>query len=261
MEHELRQSERLAAVGEMAARMAHEIRNPLASISGSVQILQSCVPDVDPKQGGHPEHGRLMGIVVREVERLNSLIGDFLLYSRPAPLRLEEVCLANLVEEVAKMSEAETTEEIQIDLELDFEVRVLADAAQLKSVIWNLWNNGIEAIGSSGRLSARVMRIPWDPTQEPRLLGRTEEMAGPSEPSAINWTAVLEIEDDGMGMSLEVQQLIFEPFFTTKREGTGLGLATVQRIIEQHGGSIQVSSQPGSGTCFRMQLRSVELNR
>jgi len=261
MEHELRQSERLAAVGEMAARMAHEIRNPLASISGSVQILQSCAPDVDPKQGGHPEHGRLMGIVVREVERLNSLIGDFLLYSRPAPLRLEEVCLANLVEEVAKMSEAETTEEIQIDLELDFEVRVLADAAQLKSVIWNLWNNGIEAIGSSGRLSARVMRIPWDPTQEPRLLGRTEEMAGPSEPSAINWTAVLEIEDDGMGMSLEVQQLIFEPFFTTKREGTGLGLATVQRIIEQHGGSIQVSSQPGSGTCFRMQLRSVELNR
>jgi signal transduction histidine kinase len=105
------------------------------------------------------------------------------------------------------------------------------------------------------------MRLSWDPTQEQRLLGRTEESPTAGEPSAIDWTAVLEIEDTGMGISLEVQQMIFEPFFTTKREGTGLGLATVQRIIEQHGGSIQVSSQPGAGTCFRMQLPSVELNR
>ena len=129
--------------------------------------------------GDDLEHARLMGIVVREVDRLNDLIGDFLVYSRPGPLRLEQVCLANLVEEVAKMSEGESTRKIQVDLELDFEAWVLADVTQLKSVVWNLWNNAVEAIGSSGRLSVRVMRLALDATQEGRLLGRTEVNAPP----------------------------------------------------------------------------------
>jgi len=103
MEQELRRSERLAAVGEMAARMAHEIRNPLASISGSVQILQGS--EADP--ASDPAHARLMGIVVREVDRLNDLIGDFLRYSRPAPLALESVRLADLVREIAGVAEGQ----------------------------------------------------------------------------------------------------------------------------------------------------------
>jgi len=254
MEHELRQSERLAAVGEMAARMAHEIRNPLAAISGSVQVLQSST-DGDPMRANtDSERGRLMDIVVREVDRLNDLIRDFLLYSRPAPLRAEEVRLADLVEEVAKMSEAQPAEGVQIDLDLDSHLTISADRAQLIAVIWNLWNNALEAISGPGRLSVRLSRIDGEPTQDRSTSGRNEEGAGFAGDSMNRRGALLEIEDTGSGIPIEVRERIFEPFYTTKPDGTGLGLATVQRIIEQHGGSIQVSSDENVGTCFRIRL-------
>ena len=256
MELELRQSERLAAVGEMAARMAHEIRNPLASISGSVQVLQ----DAGGEQDSDPERARLMGIVVREVDRLNHLISDFLRYSRPAPLKPERVHLAGLVQEIAEISESRSGDELEVSLDLDPDAVVMADPSQLRAVIWNLWNNASEAMLESDRekrLFARVLRIPGDASQGWGATGRNERSEGPELEPPAEWTAVLEIEDTGQGIDLEVQARIFEPFFTTKRDGTGLGLATVQRIVEQHGGAIEVSSRAGEGTCFRMFLRCV----
>lgn len=267
MEQELRQSERLAAVGEMAARMAHEIRNPLASISGSVQILKS----TPSESNSDPENERLMGIVVREVDRLNGLISDFLRYSRPAPIQPEPVDLALLIREVVEMGTEAGAFDYSVAVETEPDVVVLADAAQLKAVVWNLWNNAIEAMDGEKRsgkqegtyrrdgvLSARVKRIPEDASQAQIAGGRKETKGECADHAQSAWTAVLEIEDSGPGITPEDREMIFEPFFTTKQDGTGLGLATVQRIVEQHGGAIQVSSQPGEGTCVRVMMACVE---
>ncbi len=255
MEQELRRSERLAAVGEMAARMAHEIRNPLASISGSVQLLQGS----EASPGGDPAQARLMGIVVREVDRLNDLIGDFLRYSRPAPLALESVRLADLVREIAGVAEGQGGDDVVLRLELDDGVVVRVDPAQLKGAIWNLWNNALEAMAGKGELRVRVRRAdPGVSSQDARLPDRNApEGCGPVD-TRCEAKGVLEIEDTGPGMGTELLDRIFEPFFTTKQDGTGLGLATVQRIVEQHGGGIEISSEVGRGTCFRLLLSLAE---
>ena len=255
MEQELRRSERLAAVGEMAARMAHEIRNPLASISGSVQILQGSEPD----PASDPAHARLMGIVVREVDRLNDLIGDFLRYSRPAPLALESVQLADLVREIAGVAEGQSGDDVVLRLELDDAVVVRADPAQLKGAIWNLWNNALEAMAGKGELGVRVRRADPGATSQDESLPRRKTPQGlGSVDTRCEATGVLEIADTGPGMGPELLDRIFEPFFTTKQDGTGLGLATVQRIVEQHGGGIEISSEVGRGTCFRVLLSLAE---
>ena len=255
MEQELRRSERLAAVGEMAARMAHEIRNPLASISGSVQLLQGT--GVGP--GPDPAQAKLMGIVVREVDRLNDLIGDFLRYSRPAPLALEAVRVADLVREVVGIGEGRSAQDVRLELELDETVVANGDPAQLKAVAWNLWNNALEAMDGKGRLRIRVGRRTDDGTsQGERLPDRNAEATRVGVEARSGGLAVLEFEDSGPGMSAELQDRIFEPFFTTKQDGTGLGLATVQRIVEQHGGSIEIESEVGRGTCFRLLLPLAE---
>lgn len=254
MEQELRRSERLAAVGEMAARMAHEIRNPLASISGSVQLLQGS----GESGAGEPAHDKLMGIVVREVDRLNDLIGDFLRYSRPAPLALEAVPLAALVEEIAEIAERRSPD-VRVELACDRSVVARADASQLKAAVWNLWNNAVQAMEGKGTLEIRVgRRSTARPSQEECLPNRNAAGRHGSAATGSMGAAVLEIEDSGPGMSAELQDRIFEPFFTTKQDGTGLGLATVQRIVEQHGGSIEIESRVGQGTCFRLLLPLAE---
>jgi two-component system sensor histidine kinase PilS (NtrC family) len=251
MEQELRRSERLAAVGEMAARMAHEIRNPLASISGSVQLLQGTgvAPGPDPAQD------KLMGIVVREVDRLNDLIGDFLRYSRPAPLSLEPVRLGDLVREVVGIGEGRSAQEVRLELGLDETVVVNGDPAQLKAVAWNLWNNALEAMEGKGTLRIRVgLRSDGGTSQGERLPDRNAGVTRDAVDTRPGGLAVLEFEDSGPGMSPELQDRIFEPFFTTKQDGTGLGLAVVRQIVEQHGGSIEIASEVGRGTCFRVLI-------
>lgn len=254
MEQELRQSERLAAVGEMAARIAHEIRNPLAAISGSVQILQSAPETAE----SDPEHARLMEIVVREVDRLNVLIGDFLRYSRPAPSKPERVRLARFVEEVAEMSGAPNPTDLEVVLDLDPEVEVMADPMQLSAVVWNLWNNALQAMEGAGRLTVRVTERPRDAAQEHKPARRNGEGGGSASVGGSGRMALLEVQDTGPGIPPDALEMIFEPFFTTKRDGTGLGLATVQRIVEQHGGAIQVSSRPDEGTHFSVSMPCAE---
>ena len=257
MELDLRQSERLAAVGEMAARMAHEIRNPLASISGSVQVLKGTID----LENTDPEQVCLMDIVVREVDRLNHLITDFLRYSRPAPIKPERVALADMVREVAQISESQSRDEVEVFLDLDPEIIVMADPSQMKAVIWNLWNNAREAMDGAGQLFARVSRVPSDDSQDHRPARRNEQGESLEIDHGPEWAAMIEIEDSGPGIDKDALAMIFEPFFTTKRDGTGLGLATVRRIVEQHGGVIEALPGKSGGACFRVSLGCAEIEQ
>ena len=250
MERELRSTERLAAVGEMAAKIAHEIRNPLASISGSIQILQA---SHDTSEAEQADSDRLMDIVLRETERLNTLIGQFLQYSRPTPPALEPVPVLALLEEMKELLEASRPEDVEIECSGPEGIRVLADRDQLKQVLWNLANNGVHAMPKGGSLKFSVSAVAAEEAQERQLDGRKGERSDKSRQSPDRLGVEISVSDSGVGILQEDQERIFEPFFTTKAEGTGLGLATVHRVVEGHGGSIRVESQEG-GTTVRLQL-------
>lgn len=250
MERELSRSERLAALGEMAAKIAHEIRNPLASISGSIQILNSSLSQQE--QAG--ESGQLMDIVIRETDRLNTLINDFLQYSHPGPSRPEELEVCALVADVCKLAESSCSEDTQIRFESDGQWSVYGDPDQLRQVLWNLMINGIQAMPDGGTLHVRVETAWGDPPQEGVSVGRNaSERADSGRPDGHPWIEI-SVRDTGVGIDAEVQERIFEPFFTTKREGTGLGLATVHRIVQSHGGALGVESELGRGTTFCVRL-------
>jgi len=256
MERELRRSERLAAVGELGAKIAHEIRNPLAAISGSIQMLGGGQRAAGTDPGGERE--RLMGIVMRETERLDGLITDFLSYARPRSPEFSRVDMGPLLQDLVKMIEASRPAGIALDCRVEGEVVAWADADQLKQALWNLGVNAVQAMPEGGRLTLTAGCRP----------GRAQDAAdacrnGDFEPGAAGADApapfasgVVEIgvRDEGAGISPEVQERMFEPFFTTKPDGTGLGLATVHRIVESHGGVLQIDSRPGSGTTFRILL-------
>ena len=250
MERELRSAERLAAVGEMAAKIAHEIRNPLASISGSIQILKASGGDGKPAE---PDSDRLMEIVLRETERLNTLIGQFLQYSRPVPPTLEPVPIRALLEEMRELLEASKPDEVELHCDGPEGLSALADRDQIKQVLWNLAINGLQAMPKGGRLTLSVKPAPGDLAQAWHSEGRKGEWSDKSRQRPDGGGVEIAISDSGDGILPEDQGRIFEPFFTTKAEGTGLGLATVHRVVEGHGGSIRVDSQEG-GTTFRLYL-------
>lgn len=251
MESELRSSERLAAVGEMAAKIAHEIRNPLASISGSIQILKA--GEEAGEERGRSENEHLMEIVLRETERLNTLISQFLQYSRPVPPSLEPVPARALLEEMVELLDASRPEEVEIECEGPEGLRVLADRDQLKAVIWNLAINGLQAMPKGGELKLSVRALTADEAQDWHSRCRKEEGSDKSRHPGEISVVEIAVSDSGEGILPSDQGRIFEPFFTTKTEGTGLGLATVHRVVEGHGGAIRVESREG-GTTFRLQL-------
>ncbi len=243
MEQELRRSERLAGIGELAAAIAHEIRNPLAAISGSVQILRSGGKAARPEEGE-----RLMSIVLREIERLDGLITDFLAYARPASPKQDVVDLGALLGELLEMNEAAVGSEVSVELELDPECRVWADEAQLRQVFWNLLRNASESMGGPGSVVIGASRVP---SQD----GRPDDRNAPEEsPESVE----IHVSDNGPGIPPEVMERMFDPFFTTKKSGTGLGLPTVHRIIEAQGGVLAVESEPGQGASFRITLPAAE---
>jgi len=249
MEAELRRSERLAAVGRLAASIAHEVRNPLAAISGSIQMMQRQLPEPPEGEGGSR---RLMDIVLRETDRLNQLIGDFLGYARPGPLQLECVDLAFVVEDVLKMFEGSRPEGVAVRCEVRRGRCVRADPAQLRQVLWNLVLNAAQAMPEGGELAVTARPVEAAAPQEAPAAGRK---AGEQGPGA---GVELAVSDRGVGIQPEALEHVFDPFFTTKREGSGLGLATVHRIVEGHGGSIQVESRVGRGTTVRLRLPAAE---
>ena len=251
MESQLRQSERLAAVGEMAAKMAHEIRNPLAAISGSVQVLQR---DLDPAQADG-EAGQLMEIVVSEAQRLGGLIEDFLTYAQPRPLRREFTDLGRLCRDVAKMADATRAPGVDFELNLEEGVEVAVDQGQLRQVVWNLMRNAMEAVGAEGTVAVSARAIDAAAAQAHRAEGRNDAME--AVPAESRW-AEIAVRDTGPGITREAYGRLFEPFFTTKEAGTGLGLATVHRIVEGHGGTLMVDRGEGRGARIAVRLPWVE---
>jgi two-component system sensor histidine kinase PilS (NtrC family) len=242
MEAELRRSERLAAVGELSAGMAHEVRNPLAAISGSIQMLRSGLGAGE----ADAERRRLMDIVVRETDRVDALITEFLRFARPAPPKLAPVELASLIGEVLEVFAGELPDRVTLECDVPVGIQAHGDADHLRQLLWNLLLNGVQAIPGVGRLdvSARVADVP----QEQAWEGRNATQAANTR-----WVEV-RVADSGGGIPPEVLERIFEPFFTTRQSGSGLGLATVHRIVEAHGGSVGVHSAPGEGTEVRILL-------
>ena len=247
MEVELRRSERLAAVGQMAANMAHEVRNPLAAISGAIEILRT---DVAGKSSG-AEVTRLMDIAIRETDRLDALIADFLAYARPAPLKRRRVVLCELLQEVVEMLESVRPASVSLTIETQPSLAVFADADQLRQVLWNLCLNASQAMPEGGELRLETRLIPR-PSQAPTTAGR-HDAEGDATGDYVDWAEIL-VSDTGVGISAELREQIFEPFFTTRAKGSGLGLATVHRIVESHGGALELDSSVGRGTSFRIQL-------
>jgi two-component system sensor histidine kinase PilS (NtrC family) len=227
--------------------MAHEIRNPLAAISGSIQLLRA----QGDGPGARAEARRLMEIVLRETDRLNRLLTELLEYARPGPARLEAVALEEAVAEVLAVFDASRPEGVEVALDLEPGLRLRADPGQLRQLLWNLVLNAAQALPAGGTIG--VSARPAGPPQE-----------GPggrrNEPEEGGWVE-LGVRDGGVGIPADVLDRIFEPFFTTKPGGTGLGLATVHRIVEEHGGSIRVQSAEGKGTGFQVRLPRAEGRR
>ncbi len=261
MEAELRRSERMAAVGELSAKIAHEIRNPLASITGSIQILRG---DQD-KMDTATEQIQLMDIAIRETDRLNGLITDFLLYARPAPSVMKRVEVSSTLEEVARIFDSSSPENVEIVTQVAPGLEVDADPGQLKQILWNLCLNAVQAMPDGGRLGLQAdftpLEFPQGRVQSHRNdregAAGTEvsnaETPGDPESLALLWIEIA-VSDTGDGIPSDLQERIFEPFFTTKQEGTGLGLSTVHRIVESHGGELQLDSGVGRGTTVRIRL-------
>jgi two-component system, NtrC family, sensor histidine kinase PilS len=228
MKAELKKADRLAAIGELSAHIAHEVKNPLASISGSVQLIcQGERIDAADK--------KLLNIIVRETERLNSLINDFLAYARPSQPMKIPVLLRQLIMDMTSLISADPRfRNVVIHNNCPEQLSVPVDRDQIRQVFWNLFLNAAQAMPNGG-----VIRIDAD----------NEEAMRCSE-----GTVKIVVADTGAGMTVNDMKRVFEPFFTTKFGGTGLGLATVYRIIESHGGTIFVDSVIGAGTTFTIML-------
>jgi two-component system, NtrC family, sensor histidine kinase PilS len=232
LEREVRMQDRLAAVGRLAAAIAHEIRNPLTSIAGSVSML-SAIPDMNQ------EHRQLLDIVTRESQRLNGIITDFLAYSRGKQYRFVKADLIPLLEDtLTLMRHRMTAENTGIEIESRFAVReawTLADGDKIKQVFWNFGENAVRAMREGGTL--RVVL----------------------EPLGDDWQ--LSFADTGTGMTAQQTEKIFEPFQSNFEGGTGLGLAVVYQIVQAHEGKVWARSKPDQGTTFVLRLRRLEAER
>jgi two-component system sensor histidine kinase PilS (NtrC family) len=226
LERDARLQQRLAAVGEMAAGIAHEIRNPLASMSGSIQILRHELPL-------SAEQGQLMDIVLRESERLNTTIGSFLAYARPQRFAIERFDARRPLNDAALLlrNSAEVHDGHVIDVDVPAtELWYEADEGQVKQIIWNLATNGLRAMPNGGHLV----------------------LSGAADTAADG--VVLTVRDEGVGIPPEDLDSLFQPFHGRFVKGSGLGLAIVHRIVSDYNGEIHVSSQPGEGTTVAVHL-------
>lgn len=223
MEEAVRRGERLADLGRLAAGLAHELRNPLASMMGSIELIRG--------SGALPsDDARLLAIVLREAARLDVLVTRFLEFTRPVSPRREPVEVAEVLAETAEVF-AHHPDAARVHLERDLaRVRVEGDPDQLRQVAWNLLLNAAQAAGADGRS------------------GTVWIACGPARGGG----AAVTVRDDGPGIAAADRGRLFTPFFTTRKEGTGLGLATVHRIVDAHGGKLEVDSEPGRGATFRI---------
>jgi two-component system sensor histidine kinase PilS (NtrC family) len=224
LEETSRRQDRMAAVGRLAASIAHEIRNPLAAMRGSIQMLRSEM-DVNTEQA------QLMEIILRESDRLNKIVADYLNYARPRPAELKNVDISGLVADTFKL--LRNSAELSIGHVLaenlpDRPAIVSGDPEQLKQVCWNIARNALKSMPDGGKFSVSLDEVDGN-----RLR--------------------LSFTDTGCGMAPEQVERLFEPF-TSTTGGTGLGLSIVYQIIRDHSGTINVRSRQGQGTTITIEL-------
>jgi PAS domain S-box-containing protein len=224
-EERLREQSALARLGEMAAVVAHEVRNPLAGIRGALQVISTRFPP------GATEP-RIMGDIVARIDSLSGTLDDLLMYARPREPKTAPLGIGPFLTEVATwLKQDKSMSEVQVDIDAD-DALIVADSEQLRLVFINLLLNAAQAMGGQGRI---------------RLSARADGHG-----------CELVVLDSGPGMPDEVRERVFEPFYTTKTRGTGLGLPTVKRIVEAHHGTIAVECPTAGGTLVRMTLPALK---
>ena len=228
MKDHVKRVEKMASIGEMAAGMAHEIKNPLASLIGSIQMLSE-----DMRYD--PDHDRLMRIILREADRLSSLVNNFLLYARPPVGRVKAVELDKVLADTVELlkKDANTDGRITIAKTIQREIWISMDPVHLRQIFWNLLLNAAEAIDGEGAIEIEMH-------------------------ASKNRHAFVRITDDGIGMTNKNLKSIFNPFFTTKPAGTGLGLSIVHRILEAYDAWLNIDSEAGKGTTITLQFKQIE---
>ncbi len=225
MEERLRQADRLATLGRMSANIAHEIRNPLASLTGAIEVLASSGTAGEVRE-------RLAQIVLKESGRLTEILRAFLEYARPAPLVRARVNVVEPIDEVLVLLEHRAAAgTLKIAREFPPSLEWVVDVQQFRQTVWNLCLNAVEAMPDGGELRVTAGVVG----------GRLEVRVG----------------DTGEGIAREDLGHVFEPFFSTKLDGSGLGLALVQRIMQEHGGDVHVESAPGAGSVFTLRFPAI----
>jgi signal transduction histidine kinase len=233
-QEEAQRAERLAALGQLSAGLAHEIRNPLGVIKGSAEILTQKLDNANPLAK------ELAGYIYTEVNRVSALVSRFLDFARPSQLDLGASDLAVVVERCLKtVSEQGACKNVNIKRDFASGLpRVMLDQDLCDQVFTNLFMNACEAMGEQG--------------------GDLRVRLRPSDDKGKDSGVVVEIEDSGPGVPAELKEQIFNPFVTTKKSGVGLGLAIVSKIVDAHGGSLKLVSDPGHGACFRVEFPAVD---
>jgi two-component system, NtrC family, sensor histidine kinase HydH len=240
----MKERDRLAALGSMAAGLAHEVKNPLGAIKGAAQLLE----EVGAVPEGDPASKEFVGIILEEVDRLDRVVGSFLDYARPHagnPVPVDMNAAIRRTVQILSSQLSGDAVEVKLDL-AEALPRARIDPEKFRQVLMNLMKNAIQAMNGPRKVS-RAGFAPPAPQSE-RSLGRA---AGAGEDAEF---VEVSVRDTGPGISQKVLKNLFVPFFTTKSEGTGLGLAISQSIVQNAGGTIDVQTQPGAGTTFTILL-------
>ena len=229
LENSLRQSEKMAAIGQLAAGLAHEIRNPLASISGSVELLQDGNSEIKSE-----ENLRLMSIVKKEIDRLNLLISEFLDFASPVPSKVDIIDLGGLLGEIMDFAIMDPKHsQIEKFLKCPERVEIKGNRDKLRQAFVNIIINGCQSMEGKSRAVLRVEILHKKPEKK----------------------VLVSIKDQGLGIDPKVRERIFEPFLTTKQKGVGLGLAITHSILENHGARVWVDSEVGVGSEFHIEFQ------
>jgi len=235
LEERERLRDRLAALGEMAAAIAHEVKNPLAGIEVMAGLLKRQLPDSQDAQS-------ILGDIIKEAKMANAIVLEVLEFVRPIRLQVERIALADVVRDAIGLAESHVSRgDVRVDVGLPADLApIQGDPHQLRQLFTNLMTNAFEALSGHGSVSLTALQL----AEEESLAG--EGHSGPS--------IQVDVQDDGPGVPADVIDRIFSPFFTTKPQGSGLGLAIVRKIVDAHDGRIDVRPRPGGGAHFRVTL-------
>lgn len=250
----MKERDRLAALGSMAAGLAHEVKNPLGAIKGAAQLLEELGVGANDED---PQTKEFLGIILEETDRLNRVVGSFLDYARPHAGNPVPVDVNAAVRRTVQILSSQQAEGVDVKLELAEPMpRARIDPEKLRQVLLNLVHNAIHAMDGHGKVTVatthrRAPRAGWSPTSE-----RSGSLRAPQD--GTGEVVEISVHDTGPGISQKVLKNLFVPFFTTKEKGTGLGLAISQSIVQNAGGSIYVQSQAGLGSKFVISLPAAD---